>query len=156
MITIPDLDHLTIARRYAAEPDDWPFAPRFDPVTRWYHRLAALAGREAWLLSWLPGQSTDLHDHGGSAGAFVVVSGELTERTVSGASGDRPRLVEAIQPAGAGRSFGTHHIHQIINNGDRPAVSVHVYGPALRTMTRYELAGDSLRVTSVDRAGVAW
>ncbi len=152
MITIPDLDHLSLARRYASDPDDWPLAPRFDPVTRWYHRLAATADHEVWLLTWLPGQGTDLHDHGGSAGAFVAVSGQLTERTVSGGR----RLVEAVHPTGAGRSFGIHHIHQVVNNGDRPAVSVHVYGPALTTMTRYELTGGQLRVTSIDRTGVAW
>ena len=36
---------------------------------------------EAWLLTWLPGQGTDWHDHGGSAGAFVVVQGALVEGT---------------------------------------------------------------------------
>src|SRR3954447_27009918 len=39
-----------------------------------------LAGAQVWLLSWLPGQGTDLHDHGPSAGAFAVARGMLTER----------------------------------------------------------------------------
>ena len=30
-------------------------------------------------MSWLPGQVTDLHDHGAASGAFTIVSGELTE-----------------------------------------------------------------------------
>lgn len=64
--------HLAIARRHAAHPDDWPFAPRFDPLRRWYHRLAEEPGAEVWLLTWLPGQETDLHDHGGSAGALGI------------------------------------------------------------------------------------
>jgi Cysteine dioxygenase type I len=58
--------HLATARRYAARPHDWPLAPRFDPHQRWYHRLATERDAEVWLLTWLPGQGTDLHDHGGT------------------------------------------------------------------------------------------
>jgi predicted metal-dependent enzyme (double-stranded beta helix superfamily) len=154
-------DHLAVARQYVARQDDWPLAPRFDPTQRWYHRLSVEADHEVWLLTFLPGQGTDLHDHGGSAGAFVVVSGQLTERTVANTRGpvagsDRPRLVDATLGAGTGRWFGPHHIHQLVNNSNRPAVSVHVYGPALKTMTRYELVAGRLRIASIDRAGVAW
>jgi hypothetical protein len=42
------------------------------------------------------------------------------------------------------------------NAGRRPAISIHVYGPALETMNRYELAGRGLRRIATDRAGVAW
>src|SRR4051812_19245604 len=82
MITITESDHLAVARRYAERVDDWPFAPRFDPAQRWYKRLAGEDDLEVWALTWLPGQGTDLHDHGGSAGAIVVRTGELTEHTV--------------------------------------------------------------------------
>src|SRR5688572_714445 len=120
----PATDHLVVARRYAADPDEWPFAPRFDPGERWYHRLAAGDGHEAWVLTWLPGQQTDLHDHGGSAGAFVVVSGELTEQTITAAEdGSQPRVVVRTLGDGAGREFGAHHLHRIINRSTRPAVS---------------------------------
>jgi predicted metal-dependent enzyme (double-stranded beta helix superfamily) len=151
-------DHLAVARWYADHQDDWPLAPRFDPVTRWYHRLSeAPAAHEVWLLSWLPGQATDLHDHGGSAGAFVVVAGTLTEHTPHLHEPSGPtRLRSTHLPASAGRQFGAHHIHQLGNESDRPAVSVHVYGPALTSMTRYRLDGDELRVTTVDRAGAHW
>ena len=148
-------DLLAIARRYATQPLDWPRAPIFDPSARWYARVAAEADHEAWLLTWLPGQGTDLHDHGGSAGAFVVVSGALTERTV--ARGDGPAvLVANALAAPDGRRFGPHHIHQITNESHRPAVSLHVYGPALRTMTRYRINGAALEVAAVDRAGAQW
>jgi predicted metal-dependent enzyme (double-stranded beta helix superfamily) len=145
-------DLLSVARRYADQPDDWPFAPRFDPRQRWYARLAEHADHEAWLLTWLPGQATDLHDHGGSAGAFVVVSGTLTEQTVV----KENVLTDAILPAGAHRRFGAHHIHRIVNAGGTPAVSVHVYGPALRAMTRYQLVDGALRPESISRAGADW
>lgn len=148
-------DLLSIARQFAARPDDWPLAPRFDPLERWYHRLATHDDHEVWLLTWLPGQGTDLHDHGGSAGAFTVVSGVLTER-VAAEAGDRVRLLRNTFGAGTGHRFGAHHIHQVTNAGDRPAVSVHVYGPVLRTMNRYRVDGARLTLTAVDRAGATW
>jgi hypothetical protein len=164
-------DYLAIARRFADHPDDWPLAPRFDPNKRWYHRIAEAQHSEVWLLSWLPGQATDLHDHGGSAGAFVVVSGTVIEHTLAEqARTERARTERVLRPdragdallrptslpAGAGRRFDAHHIHLLGNDGDRPAISVHVYGPALTSMTRYRVDGGELRATAVDRAGVQW
>ncbi|WP_203906376.1 cysteine dioxygenase [Rhizocola hellebori] len=145
---------LDVARRFAAAPDDWAVAPRFNPRERWYYRLSQEPDYEVWLLTWLPGQHTDLHDHGGSAGAFVVVSGVLTEQTVSGEA--RAAVVEQTLRAGQGRGFGSNHVHRILNHGRVPAVSVHVYGPALQSMTRYHISENRLKVSSVDRAGVQW
>jgi hypothetical protein len=51
-------------------------------------------------------------------------------------------------PAGALRPFGTKHIHKVINNAWEPAVSLHVYAPALVEMNAYEVVdGDSLQLT---------
>ncbi|MEU7866285.1 cysteine dioxygenase family protein [Dactylosporangium sp. NPDC049140] len=144
-------DLLSIAQTYAAEPDEWPFAPRFDPAQRWYGRLAVAGDHEVWLLTWLPGQGTDLHDHGGSAGAFTVVSGELVEQTVSGGE-----LSAAAYGPGDGHRFGAHFVHRMVNAGDQPAVTVHVYGPALTAMTRYHLHDGRLSVESVTKAGADW
>jgi len=141
-----------IARDWAAAPQRWDVAPRFDPLRRWYTRLAGQPDVEVWLLTWLPGQDTDLHDHGGSAGAFHVLSGTLTEQTVDGGS----RLTESVRAAGTTREFGPRHIHRIVNAGHRPAISVHAYGPALSRMTRYRLRGGELSVAAVDRAGAQW
>jgi predicted metal-dependent enzyme (double-stranded beta helix superfamily) len=149
------VDHLAVARQLADCSHAWPVQPRFDADQRWYHRLVEKAGYEAWLLTWLPGQGTELHDHGGSAGAFVVVSGALTEASVTGQVG-RQHLIDSTLPAGSGRRFGAHHVHQITNNGPAPAVSLHVYGPALTTMTRYRLDGGRLEQAALDLAGVAW
>ncbi|SCL28666.1 cysteine dioxygenase [Micromonospora inyonensis] len=141
----PDL--LAVARRIAV-----PSLPvRFDPERRWYTRLASGPDHEVWLLTWLPGQGTDLHDHGGSAGAFLVVSGALTEEVVAGG-----RLRPHLLAAGAGRRFGPRHVHRVTNRDDRPAVSLHVYRPALHRMTRYHLTDGRLRVAEVALAGVAW
>ncbi|MET8202597.1 cysteine dioxygenase [Micromonospora taraxaci] len=146
----PESDLLTVAARWA-DPADWPVALRFDPAERWYARLAVTAEHEVWALSWLPGQGTDLHDHGGSSGAFRVVSGVLTEETVS-AGRLRPRLL----PAGVGRRFGPRHVHRVTNHGPDPAVSVHVYRPALLRMTRYDLVDGRLRIAEVAEAGTSW
>ena len=151
------IDHLAIAARYAGRPDEWPVAPRFSPIERWYHRLAAEPDHEVWLLTWLPGQHTDLHDHGGSAGAFHVYAGTLTEDTVHvGAAGGPPRITGRELGEGAGRRFGTQHIHRITNRSSVPAVSIHVYGPALTTMTRYRIGAGGLDVVTVEKAGVQW
>ncbi|GAA1744254.1 cysteine dioxygenase family protein [Luedemannella helvata] len=136
-----------LARRYAAGPLDL----RFDAGRRWYARLGAGPDHEAWVLTWLPGQETDLHDHGGSAGAFLVVTGVLTESLVS-----RGALADTPMSAGTVREFGAHHVHRVANRGTVPAVSVHVYAPALTAMTRYRLAGGELLVESMAQAGVDW
>ncbi|HEV7898476.1 MAG TPA: cysteine dioxygenase family protein [Planosporangium sp.] len=154
-----------IARHYAADPSSWPLAPRFDAASRWYARIGGDASHEAWLLTWLPGQSTDLHDHGGSAGAFVVVSGVLTEQVVRVAeAGPAVRVAEAgpavprqvTLAGGAVRAFGPRHVHRIVNAGTGAAVSLHVYAPALREMTRYRIDDGVLSVAVVEKAGVDW
>jgi mannose-6-phosphate isomerase-like protein (cupin superfamily) len=142
-----------LARRYADDPASWPFAPRFSADARWYARIGGDATHEAWLLTWLPGQGTDLHDHGGSAGAFVVVSGALREDVVDPGQ-VWPRA--AVLPAGAARSFAARHVHRITNTGTVPAVSLHVYAPALRAMTRYRIEDGTLYEATVEKAGVDW
>jgi len=144
-------DLLDVARRHAADPAAWPVTPRFDPVERWYAQIATTDAYEVWLLTWLPGQHTDLHDHGGAAGGFTVVSGTLTEETVH-----RGTLRPMALPPGAGRRFGPRYVHRVANTGTVPAVSVHCYAPALTSMTRYDLVDGRLRVAAVARAGVAW
>jgi hypothetical protein len=153
------IDHLAIAASFAATPNDWPVAARFNPINRWYHRLSAHPDHEVWLLTWLPGQGTDLHDHGGSAGALHVVSGELTEDTVDvsgGPAARSPRVTVRHLSEGIGRRFGSRHIHRIVNRSTRPAVSIHVYGPALTTMTRYRITDTGIEPIAVERAGAQW
>ncbi|OLE26605.1 MAG: cysteine dioxygenase [Actinobacteria bacterium 13_1_20CM_3_71_11] len=136
----------TLVEFYASRP----LRPQFDPHERWYTRLVAADDHEAWLLTWLPGQGTDLHDHGGSAGAFTVLAGRLTEQTVG------VRLMDRGYSRGATREFGPHHVHRMVNAGTVPAVSLHVYAPALTRMTRYELVDGALRALAVERAGADW
>jgi mannose-6-phosphate isomerase-like protein (cupin superfamily) len=149
------VDLLAAARDHAARPDKWRDLVRFDRHRRWYARVSRDSDTEVWLLSWLPGQGTDLHDHGGSAGAFVVVDGTLTEdtamRTPAGLT-----VTETTVSTGQGRRFGPRYVHRITNSGATPAVSIHAYGPALTAMNRYRLAAGGLQIVAVERAGVSW
>jgi predicted metal-dependent enzyme (double-stranded beta helix superfamily) len=147
----------TIARRLAGQVDVWRPLLHIDPDRRWYTRLTAGAGWEAWLLTWLPGQGTDLHDHGGSSGAFTVLSGELQELTPAGTAADPAQLSTRVLRAPQVRAFGPSHIHQVVGVGDTAAASLHVYGPALTVMNRYELDAELGPVIAVtERAGQDW
>jgi len=41
------------------------------PGTRRYARVRSAADHDVWVIVWGPGSGIDLHDHGGSAGAFA-------------------------------------------------------------------------------------
>jgi hypothetical protein len=143
-----------LAEWHAAHPDDWPVRPEFHPDKRWYARIAITDTHEAWLLTWLPGQDTDLHDHGGSAGAFTILTGTLIEQVPG--RGPQATLISRSYGVGGTRVFGGRHVHRIANTGPVPAISLHVYAPALTRMTRYRLDGGELRVGTVERAGANW
>ena len=77
-----------LARTIAADREQWAPLVQYDATTRWYHRLrtvpqalgAARAGEtplgyEVWLLSWVPGQGSGMHDHGLSSGVLTVLEG---------------------------------------------------------------------------------
>lgn len=151
---VSSLRALAARARHYADPAAWRVPPQFDPVERWYARIATEADHEAWLLTWLPGQATDLHDHGGVPGAFHVVSGELTEQTVRRTP--TLGLARRIYRAGSTRPFNARHVHRVANNGIVPAVSLHVYSPAIASMTRYRIEDGELRAIVVERAGGDW
>jgi hypothetical protein len=109
---------------------------RYDEAERWHQRLYRDHRVDLWLISWLPSQGTQLHDHGGSAGAFTVLAGELTEAIHTTGSGE---LVERTRRAGESTGFGQHYVHDVRNLGDAPAVSVHAYSAPLTSMTFYDL-----------------
>lgn len=135
----------------AADVELWWPALRFSREERVHTRLYADEHLEAWLLTWMPGQGTEMHDHGGSAGALAVLSGWLHE-SVPGARGPVGRW---LRP-GSVQAFGPDHVHEVLNCTDSPAVSLHVYAPRLHTMTRYAVRDDTLEVAGVSRAGADW
>jgi predicted metal-dependent enzyme (double-stranded beta helix superfamily) len=133
-----------VVRRLAASPAEWPTGVRLNPASRWYERIHLDDSHEVWIISWLPGQATGFHDHGGSAGAFAVVWGTLMERRVVGAVATGHVLAKPVGAGGA-RSFGPRYIHDLRNATTASvAVSVHAYSPPIPQMTRYELAAGGL------------
>src|SRR3954465_4730739 len=100
---------------------------------RWWTRLHADESVDIWLLTWLPGQLTDLHDHGSSAAAFVVARGRLQEGRAN-LAGTQPSTVHA---AGQTSWIPTGAVHDV-RAVDEPAVSIHAYSPPLEQMTYYE------------------
>jgi quercetin dioxygenase-like cupin family protein len=106
---------------------------------RWHQRLYRDGRMDVWLISWLPEQGTQLHDHGGSSGSFTVLSGTLTESVVGGG-----RSQDMARVGGESVGFGAHYVHDVRNTSDAPAVSVHAYSPPLTTMTYYDLADGKL------------
>ena len=147
-----DLDELAlVATDLVRRTALWRPHVRFDPTGRTYALVARTPSYEAWLLTWLVGQSTGWHDHGGSAGVFTTVEGTLHERTVDTGGA----VVDRLVPTGAQRAFGPAHAHDVEPWGG-PAVSLHVYAPALPMMTRYALRAGRLVATGTERAGVGW
>ncbi|MER5577808.1 cysteine dioxygenase [Streptomyces massasporeus] len=120
-----------LARSLAGDRSQWEHLVRYDAAGRWYHRLRTGPGYEVWLLSWVPGQGSGLHDHGRSSGVLTVLDGTLTERTDVGRRVLRP---------GAQRVFAPGYVHQIDNDALQPAVSLHVYHPALTHMATHPAA----------------
>jgi predicted metal-dependent enzyme (double-stranded beta helix superfamily) len=90
---------------------------------------------------WPPGTGTRVHDHS-SWGAFLCVAGsvleERYERLDDGSIPDYAHLKKLWQlrwsrEDGASTVLpGDGGIHQVSNPGERPAISIHLYGPRLR------------------------
>ena len=114
---------------------------------RWFARIDGDDELEIWLISWVPGHSTELHDHGGSLGALTVLSGSLNEFRWDG-RGLRRRRLDAGDQAG----FPLGWVHDVVwaprpvpgpASTDRrpmgPTLSVHAYSPPLTAMSYYEV-----------------
>ncbi|MEV6684140.1 cysteine dioxygenase [Streptomyces sp. NPDC051130] len=151
---------LAFVLRTAADPELVASLP-LDPQGRTWIRLDGPGGSEAWLIGWPPGTGTGWHDHAESRGAFATARGKLTEHSLAvrlpsegwrslelAPDVDRGRRV----PAGAGRGFGEHHVHEVLNESrTEHAVSVHAYYPPLPLIRRYSRTGPVLRLEHVER-----
>lgn len=124
---------LDIASGLAAAPDLWRREVRHDPSARQSVRLLETSRYDVWVIGWMAGHRTTLHDHGRSAGALAVVEGRLEETL----------------PGGLSRTIGAGEVvdlpgglmHDVAAVGDEPATSIHVYSPPLTQMTYYGADG---------------
>jgi len=123
---------LEIVHDWAQQPQRWESLLRCSDTERWSGLLHCEDAYDVWLLTWPVQTGTQLHDHGDSAGAFEVVSGQLEELYL------RRRLRRRQLRAGAQVSFPAGAVHDVLNSGsgqdDRPAVSLHAYSPPLTSM----------------------
>jgi rhodanese-related sulfurtransferase len=119
-----------------ASSDGWMDRVRLRSEQRWYERLYQGPDHDIWAISWLPGQSTGFHDHGESAGAFVVATGLLEEH--------RPGEQTLVIHPGKPRAFGPDYAHDVRNESLAPAISIHAYSPPLTDMNEYDLDGHQL------------
>jgi len=123
-----------LTQRYAEDVRAGCYQVQADPEERWHVRLHCDEQVDVWLISWTQAQGTELHDHGGSAGAFTVVEGTLTESVWSVGG-----LRENARAAGETVAFGEHYVHDVTNREVPVAVSVHAYSPPLTLMNFYEI-----------------
>jgi predicted metal-dependent enzyme (double-stranded beta helix superfamily) len=136
----PALRHpVRVALEVAADRDRWRHLLRYDPEERFATLVSKDEQQEVWLMGWLPGQHTDLHDHAFASGAFTVVNGHLTEAVARRAPDGRAVTELHALSAGQSRVFGPGYVHEVRNDGPDPAVSVHVYRDAERAMRPYHL-----------------
>jgi predicted metal-dependent enzyme (double-stranded beta helix superfamily) len=111
---------------------------RFASPQRWWARLELTEEVEVWLLSWLPGQHTAPHDHGGASGAFSVVLGTLSETYRYPGAGIGTRSHHTGDAIG----FGAGRAHQVWNTGTEKAATVHAYSPPLVPTREYDSLWD--------------
>ena len=136
----PVLRHpVRVALEYAADRDRWRDRLRYDPDRRFSALVGSDDEQEIWLMGWLPGQHTDLHDHAQSSGAFTVVSGRLTETVARRAPDGRAVTELHALATGQSRVFGPGYVHQVRNEGPDPAISIHVYRSGGRAMRPYHM-----------------
>jgi predicted metal-dependent enzyme (double-stranded beta helix superfamily) len=128
-----------VARRLAARAPGWRAQIESHPSTRTGRRVLVTDAYDAWLLRWPPGTRVAPHDHGGSAGAFAVVAGELTELRWHGAL----RSARTVEP-GQVVTIDPDVVHDVVATGPDAAYSLHVYAPPLSSMGFYDSAGVGL------------
>jgi hypothetical protein len=105
-----------------------------DESTRWWLQLFKTDNFEVRILGWEVEQRSDWHDHGGSSGAFMVTGGTLFEMH---RASDHVSIESDVFRAGDVGSFGPEHVHDMVHDSGRPAVSVHAYSPPLTGFTSY-------------------
>ncbi|WP_233214820.1 cysteine dioxygenase family protein [Mycobacterium sp. 4858] len=148
-LRVPDLLHATdrAADDVLSGRCDHLLPPGGIPESRrWFTRIHGDDELDVWLISWVPGHHTELHDHGGSLGALTVVSGSLTEFRWDGRV-LRQRRLDAGDQAG----FPLGWVHDVVwaprpvavsvSGPVRPSLSVHAYSPPLTAMSYYEVTG---------------
>jgi uncharacterized NAD(P)/FAD-binding protein YdhS/predicted metal-dependent enzyme (double-stranded beta helix superfamily) len=118
-----------------------------------YNRATVMLRDEAELLvmTWLPGQSSVAHDHGGSICAMLTVCGSAAEGNYSVAPDGYVDLeYQDHFHAGQVTAGEDAAVHTIANSGSDLLVTVHIYSPPLRDFRRF-----AIRPPIVDQPSLA-
>jgi Cysteine dioxygenase type I len=134
----------------------WEHLVRHEPDQRVFVELYRDVHLDVWLICWQDQQDTGMHDHDLSSGAVYVADGELVEDRLVGGRGGI--LEESVtRPASTVFDFDAARVHCMRHPGGAPAVSVHLYSPALWRMGYYSFDEDAnLCRTSVTYADEMW
>jgi predicted metal-dependent enzyme (double-stranded beta helix superfamily) len=137
-----------LAQRIAAEPSLWRPLVRHELSGRGHEQLYLDAYVGVWVISWMPGHDTGLHDHEWSNGGVAVAEGTILEERARW--GMPPHRVEA--KAGDTFCLTDTEIHRMANISDAPAVTIHAYSPPIDRMGLYAVGDDG----SFRRRSLAW
>jgi hypothetical protein len=138
--TTVDSDWLAEAAAWLAEaaPTWVPLTGRV-PTRRTWRDLTLSADLQVRLQCWPPGSGLSFHDHGGAAGAVVVLDGRLEEAFA-------PRPEEAVTrrllPAGSTSAFGPEYVHAMANLDAAVVTTINVYAPIPPQSRWYRLRPD--------------
>ena len=143
-LRLPDLLHATdrTANDVLEGRYDHLLPPGGVPTDRrWFTRVHGDDELDVWLISWVPGHATELHDHGGSLGALTLFTGALDEFRW-----DRDQLRRRRIEAGDQAAFPLGWVHDVVwapsftvDSAPEPTLSVHAYSPPLTAMSYYEV-----------------
>lgn len=135
------LDTDALARLVGAvadDPDTWTPLVVVDPDRRRYRLVYEDDRLDLWVLSWMPGQATGLHDHGVSGVALTTVQGSVTERHL--VIGGEP--TRRILTPGTVHTGPAGYIHAVGHDEGAPAVTIHAYSPPLVQVGQYRARPD--------------
>jgi hypothetical protein len=134
----------------------WEHFVRHDPGERVFVELYRDVHLDAWLICWDSGQDTGFHDHDLSSGAVYVADGGLVEDRLVQREGTI-REEHVPRDADTVFDFDAARVHCMRHPGGEPAVSIHLYSPALWRMGYYNFDHDgNLCRTSVTYADEMW
>jgi len=110
-----------------------------DPQAYMRHLLYTDAGNDfvITVITWLPGQRSQVHGHRVWC-AFGVVDGEMTEEQFAAAPGQAPAPLKTTTYRGgelAEQDLEGKVVHRVSNRSDAPLVSLHLYGVAADKLT---------------------
>jgi hypothetical protein len=114
----------------------------FGDRTIYPNRPAVLLGKDpdgptVWLMGWRKGDATDIHSHNETLGSVSVHRGKVREKTWDPESGTLQHNREFVR--GQGAAIPAPYIHQVANEQDELATTIHAYHPPLYMMELYRL-----------------